>query len=488
MSLLEEPCGEPVTCDRCKDIIVDEWWHCDICSAGDYDICCRCIQKGRRCMDSSHDLTKWRDDIDLGNGHKGVSLTVQKLPGIPKGFHLSLPRPTRSGRPPSQKDSNDVISPSPAPPRRRKRPPGHLNLSTLHKNSLHLRNIMPKTPEPDSSTSDMGSEREKFFMEAFLNEIRPDRAKPTIRRSLFGTRSLTTPPSLGPSMTAVPTSSAEHSTRTERTTMADNPSASNPAAAGAIVQHFDTAQAARHHLNGNVPRWTTPYEHPDSSGRPTTPSGEYAYVRAAVHSISVGLRNASLAYTSATDDQSANNKAHETRRRTEARAWLLFEALKRLHDGGCMLRPSADFSNNFGGELGDRRLGFRERWVAVCKMLQRFDSAAGMVAWASIEEPLEAYVAAPLAMGRKLEQDKRLANEGSEWKKPKLPPTLKRLPPIERSSSDEQEAREEKKRKLNLEPLASDDLAESSEDEEMKAQKAREAREALFDRLLKNYV
>ncbi|KAK0640443.1 hypothetical protein DIS24_g9341 [Lasiodiplodia hormozganensis] len=365
---------------------------------------------------------------------------------------------------------------------------------------------MSTTPEPDSPTSYMAHEREKFIMDSLLDELSPDSGKLAIRRSLFGTRSLTTPrspspsmtsapttrrslfgkrlrttpPSPGPSMTTVPASSAEHSTRTERTTMADNPSASKPTAPGTIIQSFLTAHEARQHLNGAVPYWIPPSDPPDQGGRPTTPSGEYAYVRAAVHSISVGLQDAAVAYTPGTNGEFANTVLDETRLRVEARAWLLFDALKRLYDGGCMLRPSADCSDDFDG--GDRVLGFRERWVAVCKMLQRFGSAAGMVASGSTEEILEAYVAAPLAMRRKMEQDERLANEGSEWKKPKLPPTLKRPPPIERSSSDEQEAREEKKRKLNLEPLASDDLAENSEDEEMKA------REAFFDLLLKNYV
>ncbi|KAF4545991.1 uncharacterized protein LTHEOB_4643 [Lasiodiplodia theobromae] len=298
-------------------------------------------------------------------------------------------------------------------------------------------------------------------------------------------------------MTATPTPKTERSTLTEHKTMANNPSASNPAAAGAIIQRFANAQEARHHLNEKVPRWTPPSEHPDQSRRPTTPSGEYAYVRAAVHSISVGLQDAAVAYTSDTTVTPTNFAVHETRYRVEARAWLLFEALKRLHDGGCTLRYTMDFSGHFGGELGDRELKFRERWVAVCKLLQRFRSAAGMVASGSTEEILEAYVAAPLAMGRKMEEDERLASEGREEKKlklapfpkprstPKSSPTLKRLLPINPSSSDEQEAREEKKRKLDLEPLTSDDLAEISDDEEMKAQKARKAE---LEKWLKNYI
>ncbi|KAF9635053.1 putative zinc finger zz-type protein [Lasiodiplodia theobromae] len=445
MSMMElSDSDEPImTCDRCYCSLdyEDEWWHCDICSGGDYDICQRCSEKKLRCNDDSHDLIKWKNNVDLGNGITGPQSTDMKLPGIPNPWAVV------EDINPTAHDGWGCVDDSMAGVW------GDLDSST-NWDGLGPTSTPPDPPGPEPTSP--SSDHLDLIYEVLL------------------------PPRTSASDTA-PTTKREHSA------MSDNPTTTTaPAAPTATGQHFPTIRAARTYLNSTVARWTPPSAPSDTSTRPTTPSAEFAYVHAAIHSITVGLKHTPLSKRMRRAAQLGDTKRA---RLLEARAWLLFDALKRLHDGGCVLRPDMDFSNDFGGELEDRMLGFRARWVAVCKMLQKFSSAAETVAWGSAEdeEILEAYVAAPLAMGKKMEEDEKLANEGSEWTKPKLPPTLKRHPP----SSDEQEAREEKKRKLNLESLPLEDVIEIMRDEKMKDRKAREAREdreAFFDLLLKNYV
>lgn len=448
MSMMElSNSDEPLICDRCNCNLGDEWWHCGICSDGDYDICQRCSEKKLRCKDDSHDLTKWMGNVYYGNGVIGPGPTDMMLPGNSNRWGsvegLNSIAQNNWG---CVDDSMSGVW-------------GGADSST-NWGSLEPTTTPPDPPNPEATSS---------------SSIHPDFTFEAIDRHLTFSESA--------SIAATPTNWGEQ-IMTDDTT--------NPRAApGTIIQHFANAQEARFSLNDDAPTWTPPSEHADSSGRPTTPSGEYAYVRAAVHSISVGLKDASLAYTSdPTANPSANlttYAAHQHRLRVEARAWLLFDALKRLHDGGCTLRYAMDYSfptHRLGGER-DRELGFRERWVAVCKLLQRFRSAAGMVASGSTDEVLEAYVAAPLAMGRKMEEDERMGSEEQEWKMPELSEAVKQMLPPGPSSADEQDARKEKKRKLNSEPLTSNDLVEISDDEEMKTEKDQKAK---LEHWLKDYV
>ncbi|GME54859.1 Zinc finger zz-type protein [Neofusicoccum parvum] len=75
----------PGTCNRCQKDLPSEYWHCNICDSGDYDLCCHCVvDKKLRCSDDSHELVKWKEDMDLGNGMKGVKVTGEILPPVAK--------------------------------------------------------------------------------------------------------------------------------------------------------------------------------------------------------------------------------------------------------------------------------------------------------------------------------------------------------------------------------------------------------------------
>ncbi|KAL1643292.1 hypothetical protein SLS58_004963 [Diplodia intermedia] len=78
---------ETMTCDRCNVTLINEWWSCDKCVPGDdtYDICIHCVETKERCKDSSHDLMKMRDNVDIGNGKKGPQPVNETLRGIQKG-------------------------------------------------------------------------------------------------------------------------------------------------------------------------------------------------------------------------------------------------------------------------------------------------------------------------------------------------------------------------------------------------------------------
>lgn len=98
MSMMElSDSDEPMTCDRCNCTLVDEWWHCDICSDGDYDICLSCEGWKVRCKDDSHDLIKWKDNVDLGNGVMGPHATDIKLPGIKNAGWAAVEDPAHDG-------------------------------------------------------------------------------------------------------------------------------------------------------------------------------------------------------------------------------------------------------------------------------------------------------------------------------------------------------------------------------------------------------
>lgn len=49
-----------IHCDVCRSRIpdVDVYYHCRICSDGDFDICQECIAGGAFCHDQSHELIK----------------------------------------------------------------------------------------------------------------------------------------------------------------------------------------------------------------------------------------------------------------------------------------------------------------------------------------------------------------------------------------------------------------------------------------------
>jgi hypothetical protein len=49
-----------IHCDVCRSWIpdVDVYYHCRICSDGDFDICQECIAGGAFCHDQSHELIK----------------------------------------------------------------------------------------------------------------------------------------------------------------------------------------------------------------------------------------------------------------------------------------------------------------------------------------------------------------------------------------------------------------------------------------------
>lgn len=116
---------------------------------------------------------------------------------------------------------------------------------------------------------------------------------------------------------------------------------------------FLSADEARHSLRCQAARWRPPF--PDAS-IPTTTAGELSFIRAAVHCIDGGL--------------ALQPGARRSQRQVEARAWMLLDAQKRLHEAGCVVREAQDVSVLNGGE--DRQLGFRDRWVEVCKMVRKW--------------------------------------------------------------------------------------------------------------------
>jgi hypothetical protein len=47
-----------VFCDECGALMTEDYFHCNVCTEGDFDICQRCFAKGIRCYDSEHLLMK----------------------------------------------------------------------------------------------------------------------------------------------------------------------------------------------------------------------------------------------------------------------------------------------------------------------------------------------------------------------------------------------------------------------------------------------
>ncbi|EKG22160.1 Zinc finger ZZ-type protein [Macrophomina phaseolina MS6] len=66
----------PDTCSRCKQNLVGEFWHCDVCS--DFNICCLCASRGCRC-ERSHKLAKWKQGQDIIAGEPAPGITGEKL-------------------------------------------------------------------------------------------------------------------------------------------------------------------------------------------------------------------------------------------------------------------------------------------------------------------------------------------------------------------------------------------------------------------------
>ena len=46
-----------VFCDECARVMYENFWHCSICRAGDFDLCPRCLSNGVSCYDMSHTLS-----------------------------------------------------------------------------------------------------------------------------------------------------------------------------------------------------------------------------------------------------------------------------------------------------------------------------------------------------------------------------------------------------------------------------------------------
>ncbi|KAL0256100.1 hypothetical protein SLS55_008492 [Diplodia seriata] len=222
----------------------------------------------------------------------------------------------------------------------------------------------------------------------------------------------TTPPSTGttpPATDSEPTRPAASPCNTPPT--APPAPASGPAAPTAanpstpynparIRQRFASVHAVRTHLNRAICTWAPP---PLSTAntRPDTPGGEWAYVRGAVHSLTVGL-GPHVADRAAIAGLGRDGLAT----RIETRAWLLFDALNRLQDGGCVLQTQTDYSA-VHPEAGDRVLPYRARWVAVCRLAQRFAGVAEAMVFEAgedVDEVLLMYVAAPGAVMRVMER------------------------------------------------------------------------------------
>ncbi|KAL1642640.1 hypothetical protein SLS58_005411 [Diplodia intermedia] len=192
----------------------------------------------------------------------------------------------------------------------------------------------------------------------------------------------TPPPPASP--TAPPASSSEPAAPTPA-------NASTPYNPASIRQRFASVRDVRAYLNGTICTWFPPHLCAATNNtRPDTAGGEWAYVRGAVHSLTIGLgRN--HADRNRDDDGLAI--------RIETRAWLLFDALNRLQDGGCVLQTQTDFSAVYPQE-GDRALRYRARWVA------RFAGVAEAIVFEAreVDEVLLMYVAAPGAVMRVMER------------------------------------------------------------------------------------
>ena len=51
-----QPSARSKNCDQCRESGLQTWYHCSVCSGGDYDLCHRCIKHGEWCLDKSHQL------------------------------------------------------------------------------------------------------------------------------------------------------------------------------------------------------------------------------------------------------------------------------------------------------------------------------------------------------------------------------------------------------------------------------------------------
>ena len=58
--------GRTITCDRCSKLANDHFFHCKICTSGDYDICPGCFKKGLHCLGDDHYLQEYCEKMKDG--------------------------------------------------------------------------------------------------------------------------------------------------------------------------------------------------------------------------------------------------------------------------------------------------------------------------------------------------------------------------------------------------------------------------------------
>lgn len=56
VAITGQPSASKKCCDQCDQTSYQTWYHCPVCSRGNYDVCHQCVQKGEWCYDKGHQL------------------------------------------------------------------------------------------------------------------------------------------------------------------------------------------------------------------------------------------------------------------------------------------------------------------------------------------------------------------------------------------------------------------------------------------------
>ena len=56
VSITGQPLAMEKGCDRCDESAYPTWYHCPVCSRGNYDLCQKCVKNGEWCLEKTHQL------------------------------------------------------------------------------------------------------------------------------------------------------------------------------------------------------------------------------------------------------------------------------------------------------------------------------------------------------------------------------------------------------------------------------------------------
>jgi next to BRCA1 gene 1 protein len=78
-----------IHCYNCCDPVLDQFYHCDICENGSFDLCFGCVEDGVWCGGDNHELTKYYIiDNKVGSSEVGklsLGAVEEKYKILPEG-------------------------------------------------------------------------------------------------------------------------------------------------------------------------------------------------------------------------------------------------------------------------------------------------------------------------------------------------------------------------------------------------------------------